>query len=54
MGKRKKRKKKSKLKKIRDWIAVSAWFRTSSGPIKDKKKDIKEQRRWKQRNNQEE
>lgn len=46
MGKRKKRNKK---KKTRLWLAVSAWFRTSAGPIKNKKKNIKEQRRWKQK-----
>lgn len=44
-----KRKKKNRLKRIRDWLAVSAWFRGSAGPIKDKKKDIKKQRRWKQK-----
>jgi len=40
-----KKRKKSKLKKIRDWFAVHAWFR-NSGPMKNKKKDIKKQRRW--------
>lgn len=33
----KKRKKKSKLKKIRDWIAVNAWFRSSAGAFDGKK-----------------
>jgi hypothetical protein len=50
----KRKKKKRKLKKIRDWLAISAWFRNSAGPIKDKKKDIKKQRRWKQRQNKDE
>lgn len=48
-----KRKKKSKLRKIRDWIALNAWFRRS-GPIKNKKNNIKKQRQWKQKQNKEE
>lgn len=40
-------KKKRKKAKWRNWIAVSAWFRRS-GPLKNKKKSIKKQRRWKQ------
>jgi hypothetical protein len=37
MGKKRKRKKKSKLKKLRDLFAISAWFRNSAGPMKSKK-----------------
>jgi hypothetical protein len=37
MTKRKKPKKKAS--KARNWIAVSAWTRTSAGPIKDAKKE---------------
>jgi len=45
MSKRKKKKRKTKLQKVRDWLAVSAWF-MKSGPMRNKKKSIKKQRRW--------
>ena len=46
----KNKKGKSKLRKIRDLFAISAWWRRS-GPLKNKKYSIKKQRQWKQRQN---
>ena len=44
-----KKQKKKKMRKIRGWEALVAWFRNSAGPMKDKKKDKKKRRQWKQR-----
>ncbi len=40
---------KSSKKKIRDWHALNAINRNSAGPMKNKKKTKKYERRWKQR-----
>jgi len=50
MSKRKRKKKKIKLSPMRNFNALVAWFRSSAGPMKDKKKDKKRRRQWKQRN----
>ena len=49
MGKNKKHKR--KMKKTRSFLAIIAWFRNSAGQMKDKKKDKKRRRQWKQRKN---
>jgi len=46
MAKRKKARKKPR--KVRDWIALNAWYR-HSGAFKNKKRSIKKQRQWKQK-----
>ncbi len=38
MPSKKRKKKKKKLKKVRNWLAVSAWFR-KAGAMRNKKKE---------------
>jgi len=54
--KRNRKKKQLKERKIRDWTAVSAWFRNSAGQMGDKRKGKSrdECRKWKHKKREEE